>query len=128
MTCSDNDSVTDVGRITGIYMATAFIEPGEHDARVDILANGGILTAQLSSNFEVEGHLLIPDNIGSNFAPTDTSYYGEFNLDGDRLHFINAKTFMDHDPFMFIVKDARLETPDWTGHWTSTKIILEKQE
>jgi hypothetical protein len=126
MACN-NDTVTGLDRVIGMYSATTFTEPGQHDGGVDILVNGGILTARLRSNYEVEGHLLIPENIGSNFTATDVDYYGEFNLDGDNIHFVNTETFLDQDPYIFIIRDSRLETPDWTGRWAPTKIILDKQ-
>lgn len=126
MACND-DAATELERVTGTYWATTFTEPGQLDGGIDILANGGILTARLRSNYEVEGQLLIPENIESNFAPTDVDYYGEFNLEGDSIHLVNTETFLDQDPYMFIIKDSRLETPDWTGRWAPTKIILDKQ-
>lgn len=131
MTYCNNDSVTDVERITGFYEATTFTEPGRHDGGVDILANGGMLTARLSSNFEVEGRLLIPENIESNFSPADTNYTGLFDLDDDTVRFKDTNTLLDirpSYPLMFIVKDTRLETVDWdeNGRW-AIKIIMEKQ-
>lgn len=113
--------------IGGSYAATKFTEPGQLDGGVDILAKGGRLTAQLTSDFKAEGHLRIPDDIGSNFAPVDTNYAGEYTLDGDSLRFKNTRTFLDYHPWVFIVKGAWLETPDWTGRWGGTKIVLHKR-
>ncbi|MFC1547903.1 hypothetical protein ACFL5M_05190 [Candidatus Neomarinimicrobiota bacterium] len=126
MACSNTDSGAENEQIFGAYAASTFTEPGELDGGVDILGNGGMLTAQLGTNYIVDGYLLIPENIGSNFASTNTDYYGEFNLDGDTVRFVNTETFLDHDPFIFVVKESRLETPDWSGHMAQTKIILEK--
>lgn len=128
---TNNDSIPDVERITGFYEAVKFIEPGEHDGGVDILANGGVLTARLTSDFEVEGRLVIPGNIGSNFAPTDTNYTGLFDLDRDTVRFKDTNTLLDYYPsypLMFIVTGTRLETVDWeeSGRW-AIKIVMEKQ-
>jgi hypothetical protein len=122
---SCNNSITEAERIAGFYRATTFTEPGEHDGGVDILANGGILTARLSSNSGVEGRIVIPGNIGSNFAPVDVNYSGIFSVNEDTMHFENTETLLDLP--VFIIYEHRLETPDMTGRMALFKIILEKQ-
>lgn len=130
-TSCNNDSVPSSEWIAGSYVATTFTEPGQHDGGVDILANGGMFTARLSSSFEVEGRLVIPENIGSNFSPVDTIYIGLFNLDGDTLTFKDTGTLLDYYPsypLMFIATGTRLESVDWEerGRW-AIKIIMERQ-
>ena len=127
VTCNSNDPVTGTEPIAGLYVATTFTEPGQLNGGVGILANGGILTARLGSNYEVEGRLLIPDNIGSNFAPTDMSFSGEFNLNGNTLRFLNTQTFLDRDLYQFLVSDTRLENL-FLDPRSAITIILDKQQ
>ena len=127
LSCSKNSVSEDDEQISGLYKAIAFSEPGEKDGGVDILASGGMLTVRLLDNFELEGHIRVPSDIGSNFAPIDDDFNGTFTLTDVRVHFINTGTFFDHDPWLFVVKDGQLRTPEWTGRLAPTEIILEKQ-
>ena len=127
--CSENTVTEDqdpkkVDEIAGLYEAIVFTEPGTHDGGVDILDNGGSLTATLLNDYRVEGHLVIPDSIDSNFPPTDTSFEGNFSIDVDTVRFENTGTFLDSDPWMFIITDEHLSTPEWTGRWALTEIVL----
>lgn len=122
--CKDK-SVNSVDQIIGSYKAIVFREPGSQDGGVDILAKGGMLTTRLLSDLKAEGKLVIPDNIGSNFAPTDMNYNGTFTFDADSVHFKNTQTLLDY--YSFIRKGTRLETPDMIGRMASFKIILEKE-
>ena len=121
------NSPTGAEYIAGSYEAIVFTEPGQHDGGIDILESGGKLSVNLSANFKLEGHLMIPANIGSSFTPIDDDFTGTFELNSDTLYFKNTGMFFDHDPWMFILQGIRLETPDWTGWWSTTKIILEKK-
>lgn len=124
--CERNSSVDAIGRITGDYKAIVFQEPGQHDGGVDILANGGSLTARFLKDFNVEGYILIPEDIGSNYAPIDTTYVGTFTMDGDSIQFKNTGTPLDNlSPFL--IKDSLIESIDKPGRGTAFKIILEKQ-
>ena len=124
ISCND-DSITNAERIAGFYEAIVFTEPGAHDGGVNILANGGVLTARLFSDFKVEGRLVIPEDIDSNFAPQDINYCGTFTVNVDTIRFVGAETLLDQFPF--IIKETRLETPDMTGRMALFKIILDKR-
>jgi hypothetical protein len=123
--CERSSPVDDIDRIKGDYKAIVFEEPGQLDGGVDILANGGSLTARLFQNFYVEGYILIPEDIGSNYAPIDTTYMGTFILAGDSIQFKNTSTPLDHlSPFfingsLLVSKDRRGRGPGF--------MILEKQ-
>lgn len=57
--------------ISGRYVVTQFTEPGQHDGGMDIPAKSGMVTTRLSSNLEVEEHLVIPEDSGPSFPPVD---------------------------------------------------------
>ncbi len=110
----------------GSYKAVTFFEPGQLDGGVDILAKGGNLTAELTSDYKVKGYLYIPDSIGSNYSAQNTNYSGSFTLKADTLHFINTNTFLDNPQLFFIVKQKQLKTPEYSGRWKLFKIILQQ--
>jgi len=124
---SDEVTGNDATRLSGLYKAIVFIEPGSNDEGLDILANNGLLTIQFDRNFTVSGQLIIPENIGSNYAPIDTNYGGTYTLNGDTLRFNNTNDILDNPVVYFIVKDSTIETPVYQGRFALFKIILEKQ-
>jgi hypothetical protein len=122
--CKDS-TVNDIDGIVGSYNAVIFREPGSSDGGVDILREGGGLTLRLWSDFRAEGKLFIPENIGSNYPPTDTNYSGTLDLNRDTIRVRSTQTLLDQFPL--IAKDHRLETPDMPGRMATFKIIFEKQ-
>lgn len=120
---TDNPIAPDA--MTGTYQAVVCTEPGQHDRGVDILANGGQLTARLSSDLKVEGYVKIPSGIGSNFPPLDKNYSGTFSVSGDTVKINNTGIILDeYSPFVF--KNSRLESVDRVGRGNPFKLILEK--
>jgi len=124
ISCGHNSVSEDDGQIPGLYKAIEFTMPGDHDGTVDILDNGGSLTLRLLDDFEVEGHLIIPANIG--LGQTDAEINGTFTLNADSVHFNNTDTFLDNDMWLFLVIDNQLRTPEWEGRKGQNVIILKK--
>ena len=128
LACSDDPvSSENNSQLKGTYGATTFIEPGSADGGIDILENGGELTMEFRDNYFVEGRLMIPDNIGSNFSPVDTNYSGSYSLNEDTIRFSNTTDLLDSPTIYFLLRDSSLETPDYEGRLSLLKIILEKQ-
>lgn len=121
------DSVSDVEKIANSYKAVVFVLPGSGDEPIDVLAKGGSLTTRLSSDFKVEGRVVIPANIGTSDPATDTNFVGTFTMNADTIRFKNTGTLLDRsDYFPFIVKGSRLESADRISRGPF-KILLEKQ-
>jgi len=125
ISCDQNSISGDDGQIPGLYKATEFTMPGDQDGTVDILANGGSLTLRLLDDFEVEGRLIIPANIG--LWQTVADFNGTFTLNADSVHFNNTGTFLDNEMWLFLVIDYQIKTPEWEGRMGQNKITLEKQ-
>ena len=125
--CNDDPISSNIKNLIGFYKATTFIEPGSRDGGVDILANGGELTAQFTENHTVSGHLFIPDSIDSNYPPMDTNYCGTYTLVKDTLRFKNTSNVLEIPNIYFIVKNDLLESGDIIGRHNPFKIILTKQ-
>ncbi|PID60684.1 MAG: hypothetical protein CR986_03550 [Ignavibacteriae bacterium] len=126
VSCDDDKITNNKDELSGTYKATKFTEPGSTDGGVDILANNGSLTLQFNKEQKVEGHLLIPADIGSNFAPIDTDFNGNYKVTNDTLRFSNTVDVLDNNVY-FLTKDSKLETPDYEGRRSLFKIILEKK-
>jgi hypothetical protein len=123
--CND-EGITNVDRVAGFYKAIVFQVLGSRDQPIDILAEGGALTAQLSKDFKVEGSIMIPAGIDSNNPGRNTTYSGIYTLSGDTLVFKNTATPMDAlSPFL--IRGSHLESIDKPGRGRGFKILLEKQ-
>lgn len=130
--CSENSVTEDEKslnpeQIAGLYNSIVFTAPGPDDGIYDILASGGMITVRLFDNFEVEGHLLIPDSSDIPFTPIDDDFYGTFTLNADTVRFKNTGIFLDHEFQLFKVTDNQLRAPDRpSGRWPQY-VIFEKQ-
>lgn len=97
----------DIEKVTGYYKAIVFIAPDPRDKPVDILANGGMFTVRLSSNYKAEWRLLIPLEIAFSPSPIDTNNVSMFSLNGDTIRFKGITAYLDAIPFL--LKDTQLE-------------------
>jgi hypothetical protein len=126
LACKD-DSLSDLEQLANSYKAVVFVLPGLGDEPIDVLAKGGSLTARLSSDFKVEGRVVIPANIGTSDPATDTNYVGTFTMNADTIRFKNTGTQLDRsDYFPFIIRGSRLESADRISRGP-LKIVLERQ-
>lgn len=103
----NTEGKNELNKVTGYYKAIVFIAPSPNDKPVDILANGGMFTVRLSSNYRAEWRLVIPLEIAFSSTPIDTSNECMFRLNGDTLRFKGITYYLDVIPFL--LKDTQLE-------------------
>jgi hypothetical protein len=81
--------------VAGVYTSTTFIEPGQNDAGVDVHAAGGFSNLTLTTNFGVEGKLVIPPGTGSNYDGTNLSFLGTWRTSGSGIVIEGTRTLLD---------------------------------
>lgn len=96
-------------RVAGSYIATTFIVPGSNDASVDVLANGGMITAILSFNYKVSGRMVMPSHPNLNGEGFDEIYEGTYIVKNDSLQFKGTDNALSHPQLYFIIKESKLE-------------------
>lgn len=126
--CKDATLIEDdKTKIIGSYKATTFVEPGSHDAGVDILQAGGKFTVIFKENLKVTGNLFIPNNINSNFQKGDKNFSGSITVNIDTIRFQGTGTLLDNPQLFFIYKNSSIESGDIIGRGGLFKIIFVKQ-
>ncbi len=81
--------------LPGVYTSLVFIEPGAADAPVDVHAAGGYINLNLRDDSGVEGKLVIPPGIGSNYDGTDVSFTGTWRRAGQNIIVDGTGQFFD---------------------------------
>jgi hypothetical protein len=115
----------DAMRVAGNYIATIFIIPGNNDGSVDVLANGGMISAILFPDFTVRGRVVIPKHPNLRGDGFDEIFEGIYTLKNDSLQFKNFQNVLSIPQLYFLNKPPRLE-----GQLISISpiiITLEKQ-
>ena len=115
--------------IAGLYEAVIFTEPGAHDGGVDIIAAGGQLTLRLEANGEMSGHIVIPSDIESNYAPISAQIQGRFDLEIDTVYFqeVNPAGALPFNEAEWKSDRHEIESFDFQGHMASFKVVLKRQ-
>lgn len=96
-------------RVAGNYIATTFILPGDDDGPVDVLANGGSITVELTINYTTTGRIVIPKHPRLYGDGTDKTFKGTYTLKNDSLQFKDMYNVLSNPQLYFIVKEKKLE-------------------
>ncbi len=112
-------------RVAGNYIATTFVVPGSNDGSVDVLANGGMISAILLLDFTVRGRMIMPSHPNLQGEGFDEMFEGIFTVKKDSLQFKNTDNYLSHPQLYFVIKNRKLEGK--LEGISSTIIVLEKQ-
>lgn len=99
----------DALRVSGNYIATKFIIPGNNDGSVNVLANGGMISAILSPDFRVKGKMIIPKHPNLSGDGFNETFEGYFTMRNDSLQFKSMYNFLSIPQLYFINKPPKLE-------------------
>jgi hypothetical protein len=81
--------------VAGVYTTTEFLEPGQNDAGVDVQAGGGFMNLTLRPDHGVEGKLVIPPGLGSNYDGSNMSFLGSWRAKGAGIIVEGSGTLLD---------------------------------
>lgn len=130
ISCKDKDPTEPIDpnilRVAGKYVATTFILPGNDNGPVDVLMNGGSITADLSTSLTAKGRVIIPRHPNLRGDDFDEGFDAIFTLKNDSLQFKNTENLLSNPQLFFVLRENNLEAI--MEGISQTIIVLTKED